>query len=101
MAAVKKHPGKRSIRLADAIPALLASALEKQDDLIVTCEINPDTGRKTLHVMTGKLISGCMLNKQKNPDRDIPGRRGDDTVGKMEVRPGLSGEMTCCSPRGR
>jgi hypothetical protein len=65
MAAGKKHRAQRPISLADALPDLLASALEKQDDLVLTCEIDPDTGEKTLHVMTGKLISGCMLNKLK------------------------------------
>ena len=59
MAAVKKHRGKRSGPLADAIPGLLASALEKEDDLILTCETDPETGRKTLHVMTGRLISAA------------------------------------------
>jgi len=84
MAAAKKHPGKRSIRLADAIPALLASALEKQDDLIVTCETNPDTGRKTLHVMTGKLISGCMLNKLKTLIETYPEDGGTIRSGRWK-----------------
>ena len=42
---------------------LLVSALKNEDDLIVTCETDPDNGKKTLHVMTGKLVSACMLNK--------------------------------------
>ena len=65
MAAAKKRRGRQSPTLADAIPELLVSALEKEDDLIVTCETDPDTGKKTLHVMTGKLVSTCMLNKLK------------------------------------
>lgn len=65
MAAGKKHRATQAPSLADVLPALLASALERQDDLVLTCEIDPGTGRKTLHVMTGNLISGCMLNKLK------------------------------------
>jgi len=84
MAAVKKHRGKRSIPLTEAIPELLASALEKQDDLIVTCETNPDTGRKTLHVMTGKLISTCMLNKLKTLIETYPEDGGTIRSGKWK-----------------
>jgi hypothetical protein len=31
--------------------------------MIITCETDPESGRKTLHVMTGKLVSACMLNR--------------------------------------
>jgi hypothetical protein len=63
MAAVKKRGGWRSSFPADAIPELLASALAREDDLILTCETDHDSGQKTLHVITGKLVSPCMLNK--------------------------------------
>jgi hypothetical protein len=65
MAAVKKRGGRRSSFPADAIPELLASTLAREDDLIVTCETDPDSGHRTLHVITGKLVSACMLNKLK------------------------------------
>jgi hypothetical protein len=63
MAAAKKRRGMRSPSLAAVIPDLLVSALGREDDVIITCETNPDTGHKTLHFMTGKLVSACMLNK--------------------------------------
>jgi hypothetical protein len=63
MAAVKKERRTRQIPLSDTLPDLLAAALQKQDDLIIAWETDPGTGRKTLHAMTGHLISTCMLNK--------------------------------------
>jgi hypothetical protein len=65
MAAAKKRRGTRASSLADALPELLVSALAREDDLILTCETDPESGRKTLHVMTGKLVSACMLNRLK------------------------------------
>ena len=41
------------------------SALAREDDLIITSGTDPDSGEKVLHVMTGKLVSACMLNKLK------------------------------------
>jgi len=64
MGAVKKRRVKKS-SLKDTLPELIASALAREDDLIITCEMDTDSGRKTLHVMTGKLVSTCMLNKLK------------------------------------
>jgi len=45
------------------LPELLESTLAREDDLIITYETDPESGRKTLHVITGKLVSACMLNR--------------------------------------
>jgi len=84
MVAVKKHQGKRSIPLADAIPELLASALENEDDLIITCEKDPETGGKMLHIMTGKLVSTCMLSKLKTLIETFPEDGGTIRSGKWK-----------------
>ena len=70
----KKKPAQKKqrktgsdIQLFDTLTQVLSSALSQQDDFIVTYETNPDDGdRKDTHVMTGKLISPCMLGTLKN-----------------------------------
>lgn len=49
--------------LADILPGMLACALDKKEDFIVTVEIDPDTGTEHLYAMTGRFISACMLRK--------------------------------------
>ena len=54
-------------QLFDTLTQVLSSALSQQDDLIITYETNPDDeDRKDIHVLTGKLISPCMLGTLKN-----------------------------------
>lgn len=53
----------------DAVPpallcsSLLTGALARSDDFIVTCETDPDSGARVLHVMSGRFVSSCMLRK--------------------------------------
>jgi len=42
---------------------MLAAALAQQDDLILTFETEPDTGRRSVHVLTGRFVTECMLRK--------------------------------------
>jgi hypothetical protein len=60
----KKTRKKKSRKpIIDLLPELLVKALARQDDFIVTFEIDPDTSSKKLHIITGKFITGCMLRK--------------------------------------
>jgi len=45
------------------LPELMEKALARQDDFIVTCETDPDTGRKQIHIFSGKFVTPCMLRK--------------------------------------
>ena len=70
----KKKPAQKKqrktgsdIQLFDTLTQVLSSALSKQDDFIVTYETEvDDEDRKDIHVLTGKLISPCMLGTLKN-----------------------------------
>jgi len=70
----KKKPAQKKqrktgsdIQLFDTLTQVLSSALSKQDDFIVTYETEvDDEDRKEIHVLTGKLISPCMLGTLKN-----------------------------------
>lgn len=70
----KKKPAQKKQRLRrsdsqlfDTLTQVLSSALSIQDDFIVTYETDADNEeRKEIHVMTGKLISPCMLGTLKN-----------------------------------
>lgn len=42
---------------------MLARALERREDLILTFETDPDTGVERLYAMTGEFVSECMLRK--------------------------------------
>ena len=59
----KKRTKKRPEPLIDLLPGLLVKALVCGDDFIMTCETDPDTEKKKIHVITGKFISDCMLQK--------------------------------------
>jgi hypothetical protein len=59
----KKRRKKGPEPFIDVLPGLLVRALARQDDFILTCETDPDTAEKKIHVITGKFISSCMLRK--------------------------------------
>jgi hypothetical protein len=63
---VQQREKKERKSVLELLPDMLASALTNQDDFIVTYETNPDTGRRVLHVLRGKLITPCMLGTLKN-----------------------------------
>jgi hypothetical protein len=63
MAPVKKRGGRQKRPLAEVLPDMLAAALARQDDFILTYETDPDTGRRSVHVLTGRFVTGCMLRK--------------------------------------
>ncbi len=56
----KKRPVKPVI---DLLPELLVKALARHDDFMVTCETDPDTAKKKIHIISGKFVSPCMLRK--------------------------------------
>ena len=56
----KKRPVKPVI---DLLPGLLVRALARHDDFIVTCETDPDTEKKKIHILSGKFVTPCMLRK--------------------------------------
>ncbi|OPY37481.1 MAG: hypothetical protein A4E35_01397 [Methanoregula sp. PtaU1.Bin051] len=58
----QSRTGKPALEIATG---LLAKALVNRDDYIVTLEIDPDH-KKILHIMTGKLITPCMLGTLTN-----------------------------------
>ncbi len=50
--------------LIDLLPDLLVSALANGNDFILCYETDPETGERTIHVMTGEFVtSRCMLSK--------------------------------------
>jgi hypothetical protein len=63
----KQHHRKTGTQFIQTLQKILSSALMDQDDFIITYEINPDDeDRNDIHVLTGKLISPCMLGTLKN-----------------------------------
>jgi hypothetical protein len=50
----------------EAVTDLLFSAMANHEDFVLTYEINPETDKKEIHVMAGKLVSPEMLGKLKN-----------------------------------
>jgi len=63
MALPKKHGGHKKKPLTEILPDILAAALGHNDDFILTYETDPDTGKTSVHVMSGKFVSDCMLRK--------------------------------------
>ena len=63
-----KKSRRRTTRaqVIETVSAMLGSALDNGDDLILTYEMYPDNNRQDLHVLAGKLISPCMLGTLKN-----------------------------------
>ncbi|MFA4877201.1 MAG: hypothetical protein WC586_07275 [Methanoregula sp.] len=49
----------------EAVTDLLFSAMANHEDFIVTYEQNPATGKKEIHVMSGKLITQEALASMK------------------------------------
>ena len=63
----KRQWRKNGNQLIETLQKILSLALINQDDFIITYETNPnDEDRKDIHVLTGKLISPCMLGTLKN-----------------------------------
>jgi hypothetical protein len=50
----------------EAVTDLLFSAMANHEDFVLTYEINPETNKKEIHVMAGKLVSSEMLGKLKS-----------------------------------
>jgi hypothetical protein len=63
MATPEKRSGKNRRSLTVMLPELLDAAIAESNDFILTLETDPDTGKRTLHVMSGKFITPCMLRK--------------------------------------
>jgi hypothetical protein len=60
----RKSRKKRQVKpVIDLLPELLVRALARHDDFIVTCETDPDTGKKQIHLLSGKFVTSCMLRK--------------------------------------
>ena len=61
MTLIKKHRVRTKTSLTDTLPEMLVSALANHEDLVVTCETDPETKKKSLYVMTGNLITPEIL----------------------------------------
>ena len=60
---VRAAAGKPDRPVIDLLPELLDRALARRDDFIVTCETDPDTEKKTIHIISGRFVTPCMLRK--------------------------------------
>ena len=49
----------------EAVTDLLFSAMANHEDFVLTYEVNPTTGKKEIHVMSGKLVSPDQLGTFK------------------------------------
>lgn len=54
---------KQAGTVTDRLPELLAAALSRHDDFIVTRETDEESGRERIHVIAGKFVTSCMLRK--------------------------------------
>jgi len=54
---------KKEAPLIETLPGLLVSALALDRDFILCYETDEDTGKRTIHVMTGEFVTPCMLRK--------------------------------------
>ena len=67
MAKSRKTPGKNTRKkeppLFDTLPGLLVRAIAGGNDFILTFETDEETEKRTVHVMTGRFVSSCMLRK--------------------------------------
>jgi hypothetical protein len=60
----KKTRKRRPVKpVIDLLPELLEKALARHDDFIVTCETDPCTAKKMIHIISGKFVTPCMLRK--------------------------------------
>jgi len=54
-------------QVTETISQVLSYALKNQEDFVLTYEVNIEDGeREEIHVLTGKLITPCMLGTLKN-----------------------------------
>ena len=59
-----KTKRKKTVKpVIDLLPELLVKALSRHDDFIVTCETDPETEKKMIHIISGKFVTPCMLRK--------------------------------------
>ena len=63
MAQQEKHGGRTRKPPGEILPEMLARALDKREDLILTFETDPETGAGHVYAMTGQFVSECMLRK--------------------------------------
>nr|WP_320160872.1 hypothetical protein [uncultured Methanoregula sp.] len=63
MARAVKQSGRQKKIFIESLPELIDCALADDQDLILTVEINPDSGSRRIHAFSGKFISPCMLRK--------------------------------------
>ena len=63
MAPQEERKGKKGEPVTDMLPELLAMALAGDKDFILCHETDEETNVKTIHVMTGRFVSPCMLRK--------------------------------------
>jgi len=63
MAPAKKCRTNRTPPLSAILPTLIESAIADNDDLILTVECDPDSGKRMIHLMTGRFVTPCMLRK--------------------------------------
>jgi hypothetical protein len=61
MTLIKKHRMRTKNTLIDTLPEMLLAALANHEDFIVTYETDADTKKRSLYVMSGKLITPEML----------------------------------------
>ncbi len=59
----RKKTGAVKKPVTDLLPVMLDRALARHEDFIVTCETDPDNGSGTIHILSGRFISSCMLRK--------------------------------------
>ena len=57
----------------DILPELLVRALARHDDFIVTCETDPDTGKKMIHYHFGKICHALHAAETDGPGRIAAG----------------------------
>jgi hypothetical protein len=62
MASQERARAKRK-PVEEVLPGMVARALDKREDFILTFETDPDTGAERVYAMTGQFVSECMLRK--------------------------------------
>ncbi|AGB03023.1 hypothetical protein [Methanoregula formicica] len=63
MASQERGGAKKRRPVEEVLPGMLARALDKREDLILTFETDPDSGAERMYAMTGQFVSECMLRK--------------------------------------
>lgn len=63
MASQERGRAKKRKAVEDVLPEMLARALDKREDLILTFETDTETGAGHVYAMTGQFVSECMLRK--------------------------------------